>query len=100
MPLFFVSRRKVNQLRRQAMPGRVPVFRIFVSSTFDDLEAERNALQQHVFPRLRELCYASGARFHAIDLRCGLSEEAGLDHQTLGLAKGARIRGCILRYCH
>ena len=27
----------------------------FVSSTFSDLKAERDALQKHVFPRLREL---------------------------------------------
>lgn len=31
-------------------------FRIFVSSTFHDLKEERNALQEKVFPRLRELC--------------------------------------------
>ena len=29
-------------------------FRIFVSSTFSDLVAERNALQERVFPRLRD----------------------------------------------
>jgi hypothetical protein len=29
------------------------VFRIFVSSTFSDLKAERNALQVHVFLDLR-----------------------------------------------
>jgi hypothetical protein len=32
--------------------------------------AERNALQEHVFPRPRELCQRYAARFHAIDLRC------------------------------
>jgi hypothetical protein len=37
-------------------------FRIFVSSTFSDLKAERNALQERVFPRLRELCLRHGAR--------------------------------------
>jgi hypothetical protein len=58
-------------------------FRIFVSSTFSDLVAERNALQEHVFPRLRELCERHGARFQAIDLRWGVSEEAGLDQQTM-----------------
>ena len=30
-------------------------FRVFVSSTFSDLKAERNALQERVFPRLRAL---------------------------------------------
>ena len=34
------------------MPQTSRTFRIFVSSTFSDLKAERNALQEHVFPRL------------------------------------------------
>lgn len=54
-------------------------FRVFVSSTFSDLIAERNALQEEVFPRLREYCQKHGARFQAIDLRWGVSEEAALD---------------------
>src|SRR3990170_8265845 len=58
-------------------------FRIFVSSTFADLKAERDALQRSVFPRLKELCERSGARFQAIDLRWGVSQEAGLDQQTI-----------------
>ena len=58
-------------------------FRIFVSSTFSDLKEERNALQKYVFPRLRDLCMQHGCRFQAIDLRWGVSEEAGLDQQTM-----------------
>jgi hypothetical protein len=58
-------------------------FRIFVSSTFSDLKEERNALQKHVFPHLRELCTQHGCRFQAIDLRWGVREEAGLDQQTM-----------------
>ena len=58
-------------------------FRIFVSSTFSDLKQERNALQKNVFPKLRELCTSYGCRFQAIDLRWGVSEEAGLDQQTM-----------------
>ena len=58
-------------------------FRVFVSSTFSDLEAERNALQQHVFPRLRDLCLSHGGRFQAIDLRWGVSDEAAADYQTM-----------------
>jgi len=60
-------------------------FRVFVSSTFDDLKAERNALQEKVFPRLKALCTEHGARFQAIDLRWGVSEEAGLDQQTMAI---------------
>ena len=58
-------------------------FRIFVSSAFSDLKAERNALQEKVFPRLRDLAAAHGCRFQAIDLRWGVSEEATLDQQTM-----------------
>ena len=58
-------------------------FRIFVSSTFSYLKAERNALQQQVFPKLRELCIQHGCRFQAIDLRWGVRDEATLDQQTM-----------------
>jgi hypothetical protein len=67
-------------------------FRVFVSSTFDDLkaernalQAERNALQAEVFPRLKALCAEHGTRFQAIDLRWGVSEEAGRDQQTMAI---------------
>jgi NACHT domain- and WD repeat-containing protein len=63
-------------------------FRIFVSSTFSDLKAERDALQRFVFPRLRELCAGRGGRFQAIDLRWGVSEEAGLDQRTMPICLG------------
>jgi hypothetical protein len=69
------------------------MFRIFVSSTFTDLKAERNALQRYVFPRLRDLCLARGARFQAIDLRWGISEEAALDQQTVPICL-AEIERC------
>ncbi len=49
-------------------------FRVFVSSTFSDLKAERDALQAHVFPRLRELCEKHGARFQAIDRSLGIRD--------------------------
>jgi WD40 repeat protein len=60
-------------------------FRVFVSSTFSDLKVEREALQAHVFPRLREFCHQQGCRFQAIDLRWGVSEEAALDQQTMNI---------------
>ncbi len=74
------------------LPART--FRVFLSSTFEDLKAERDALHERVFPRLRALCLARGARFQAIDLRWGISEEAALDQQTLPicLAEIARCR--------
>ena len=61
------------------------IFRVFVSSTFQDMKLERNALQQNVFPKLREYCRQRNARFQAVDLRWGVSEEASYDQQTMSI---------------
>lgn len=60
-----------------------PIIRVFVSSTFSDLKLERDALQQRVFPKLEQRCLKDGFQFQAIDLRWGVSTEAGLDHRTM-----------------
>lgn len=67
------------------MPQPPRTFRVFVSSTFSDLKAERNALQRHVWPALRDLCVRYGTRFQAIDLRWGISEEAARDQRTMAI---------------
>ena len=69
------------------------VFRVFVSSTFKDLEAERNILQEAVFPGLRDFCLARGARFQPIDLRWGVSGEASFDQQAMNICLD-EIRRC------
>lgn len=70
-------------------PRRDLIFRVFVSSTFSDLVEERNALQAKggPFDHLRAYCQERGARFQAIDLRWGVSEEAALDQQTMAICR-------------
>ena len=68
-------------------------FLIFVSSTFSDLEAERNALQKEVFPHLRSLAEAKLCRFQAIHLHWGVSGEASLDQQAMNICLG-KIERC------
>jgi len=68
-------------------------FRVFFSSTFADLRAERSALHEQVFPRLKELCTRHGARFQPIDLRWGISEEAQLSQETTNICLN-EIRRC------
>jgi type II secretory pathway predicted ATPase ExeA len=70
-------------------------FRVFVSSTFSDFIAERNALQEKVFPRLRDHCRQHGARFQAIDLRWGVGQESALDQQTMTICL-SELRRCQL----
>jgi nephrocystin-3 len=50
-------------------------FRLFLSSTFRDLQAEREYLVKHVFPRVRAACRERGREFTAIDLRWGVTDE-------------------------
>ena len=53
--------------------GRI---RVFVSSAFRDMGAERDELAKRVFPRLRKLCETRGLTWSDVDLRWGVTEEA------------------------
>jgi hypothetical protein len=75
------------------MAGQGRIFRLFVSSTFADMHAEREVLQRRVFPRLQRFCLDRGARFQAVDLRWGVSDEAALDQRTMPLCLD-EIRRC------
>src|SRR5271165_5972308 len=65
------------------MPTLRRTIRLFVSSTFSDMKAERDVLQGEVFPKLRQLCLSNGLRFQPIDLRWGVPEEASKDNRTM-----------------
>jgi WD40 repeat protein len=69
------------------------MFRLFVSSTFSDFIAEREALQKKVFPELEKYCAERGARFQAVDLRWGISEEAQREHDTMRICL-EEVRRC------
>lgn len=49
--------------------------RLFVSSTFKDMEMERNHLANKVFPQLRSICLRRGVEFVELDLRWGITDE-------------------------
>lgn len=68
-------------------------FRLFVSSTFSDFIAEREVLQKVVFPELERYCSLKGARFQAVDLRWGITEEAQREHDTMRICL-EEIRRC------
>jgi hypothetical protein len=44
---------------------------------------ERRILQRSVFPRLEKFCEERGAKFQAVDLRWGVTEESQLNQKTL-----------------
>lgn len=49
-----------------------PVIRVFVSSTFKDMQSERDELIRYVFPRLNREFRSKGYRIEPIDLRWGV----------------------------
>eukprot|EP00741_Cyanophora_paradoxa_P013951 tig00020723_g13468.t1 len=61
---------------RPGRETRAHVARVFLSSTFQDMQAERDAIRALASPKLRALCDARGVFFHAVDLRWGISDES------------------------
>lgn len=75
------------------MPQQTRIFRVFVSSTFNDMKNERRLLREKVFPVLEQFCRENGARFQAIDLRWGVSEESQRNQKTMEICLN-EIRRC------
>jgi tetratricopeptide (TPR) repeat protein len=55
--------------------GSERAIRVFVSSTFRDMQAEREELVKRVFPQVRRLCEARGVGWSEVDLRWGVTDE-------------------------
>ncbi len=49
--------------------------RVFVSSTFRDMQAEREELIKRVFPQIRRMCEQRGVAWSEVDLRWGVTDE-------------------------
>ena len=56
---------------------------IFISSTFNDMHAERDYLIKEVFPELTEWCEERKIRLTDIDLRWGVTEEDSNNSKTI-----------------
>lgn len=70
-----------------------PTYRVFISSTFDDFEEERTALQK-VWRELDEFCKERGARFEAVDLRWGISKQVAEAQRVMDVCR-EEVRRCI-----
>jgi telomerase protein component 1 len=57
------------------MPGAWKTIRVFISSTFRDMQAERDHLVRFVFPRLREELLKWRIHLVDVDLRWGVTSE-------------------------
>ncbi len=57
--------------------------RVFVSSTFCDMQAERDELVKRVFPLLRRRCQERGVAWSEVDLRWGVTDEQAAEGAVL-----------------
>ena len=57
------------------MTGTERAVRVFISSTFRDMQEEREELVKRVFPELRRRCEERGVTWGEVDLRWGVTDE-------------------------
>ena len=67
--------------------------RVFISSTFRDMQEEREELVKQIFPQLRRLCENRGVTWGEVDLRWGVPDEAKAEGKVLPLCL-AEIEHC------
>lgn len=60
-----------------------PVIRVFLSSTFADMQNERSYFNTYIQPKLSAMCEKRGVSFFSVDLRWGITEEEQMDGQVL-----------------
>lgn len=76
-----------------AMATQQRIVRVFISSTFRDMQEERDMLVKKVFPELRRRCRERGVEFVEVDLRWGVTEEQANRGEVLPICL-AEIDNC------
>jgi nephrocystin-3 len=66
-------------------PDKNRRIRVFVSSTFRDMQVDRDVLVKKVFPQLRKLCESRAVTWTEVDLRWGITEEQANEGKVLPL---------------
>ena len=82
-----------ERTRSVANPSDQRIVRVFVSSTFRDMQGERDELVKRVFPALRKLCEERGVTWGEVDLRWGITDEQKAEGKVLPICL-AEIERC------
>lgn len=79
-----------------SLPGRE--IRVFISSTFRDMKAERDILVAKTLPELRRMCEQRNVAWREVDLRWGISDEQAAEGRVLPicLEEIRRCRPCFI----
>lgn len=76
-----------------AMDVKERKINVFVSSTFRDMQTERDELVKRIFPQLRKLCEERGVIWGEVDLRWGITDEQKAEGKVLPICL-AEIEHC------
>lgn len=76
------SHRIASDPRRLSVSGATTI-RLFILSTFSDMDAEREVLRSQVFPIVRRTCEQRGIGFFEVDLRWGVTQNEVESGQVL-----------------
>ncbi|HSB09187.1 MAG TPA: DUF4062 domain-containing protein [Blastocatellia bacterium] len=87
------TQRGLVQARLAREPLGKKEVRIFVSSSFRDMQEERDELVKRVFPRLRKICQKRGVAWSEVDLRWGITDEQKAEGKVLPICL-AEIERC------
>ena len=79
-----------EKLHHKALETLSQELTIFLSSTFRDMQEDRDALIADCMPRLRKECDARGIKLNVIDLRWGITPEDTRSTESL-------VRACLHR---
>ena len=70
-------------MNSSTLPSQNREIRVFISSTFRDMQAERDYLVKFIFPQLRKLCESRGVTWGEVDLRWGVTDEQAAEGKVL-----------------
>ncbi|TFH54313.1 MAG: tetratricopeptide repeat protein, partial [Methanothrix sp.] len=84
---------KLDKVHTQPSDTKDRVIRVFISSTFRDMQDERDILIKKIFPQLRKLCEERAVTWTEVDLRWGITTEESAEGKILPLCL-AEIHRC------
>ena len=70
-------------MRNNSAYNTPPVIRVFLSSTFADMDKERSYFNEVLAPKIGRICAERGVSFFSVDLRWGITKEDQINGQVL-----------------
>lgn len=70
-------------MKKDTQRSLPPVIRVFLSSTFADMDKERSYFNEVLVPKINRICSDRGVSFFSVDLRWGITEEEQINGQVL-----------------